>query len=968
MKSEIAPFLADILDHPTDILAIAHPVTLELVKVNKRFSEHFNVSVEDACGKRFYDLICQVPTDASFKTIQETLHHVGLVIDKTTCPKYHVFFSLITGIESQFCLVRVSDQEENLKIKNFQQLLEKNVAGVFQTYFDGGLISCNQAFASMLGYASAEELMNGDSHSFYPRPEDRELFLKDLMQNKLLSNYEIKLRRRDGKIITCLENTFMDIDDQGKEVIRGTIIDISAQTNYREQLRESEARFRVLSTVTNEGVIFANGEYIHDANDQFARIFGYNDRSEMVGQKLSAFFSPIDLNRLMTSIEISTANRLEVRSLTRDGQALFLDISGSETVISGRLMKVLVLNDVTARRKAEYTLEQTVVRLRNLLENSPSAVIILTDERVKYANQAAIQLFAAEDEDELYDKPFHSYVSSEFRKTIKDDLQTIRRGSEVEYKEIRVRNNNGEEIDVGIKSTLTVYENKPSIQISLNNISERMMLVQEQLRIRIIEEINTVLKKEIEEHKITQLKLQTQENYTRNLIQSSLDMIMASDHEGNVTEFNRAAEVQFGYSKAEVMRRNFKMLYHSKKDYDRVTKIIKKEGKFIGEIRNVKKNGEVFTSLLSVAQIVNEKGEVLGSMGVSRDITELRESQRLMMEQKAKLESIFNSTENMMMWTMDSTHRITTMNKNFSSWLQSALKEEVGLKSQITDVLKRHVDEDYYQGQLSSFDNAFLGRAQQFEFALVDQNEKTIWLQVFLNPVYLGDQLAEISCLAYDNTERKEIDRKVRDALKEKEVLLQEIHHRVKNNLQVISSILNLQSSYVHDERTLEILQESQNRIKSMSFIHETLYRTIDFSSIDFAEYLRTLSYNLIQSYRLQDCNVSFVPDLDQVTMHIDQSIPCGLIVNELISNALKYAFKGREQGVLRLSLKKDGNKLTLRVADNGVGLPPNFSYEKTDSLGVQLVYTLTEQIDGLIQVNTGNTGTEFLITFEMKS
>jgi two-component sensor histidine kinase len=153
-----------------------------------------------------------------------------------------------------------------------------------------------------------------------------------------------------------------------------------------------------------------------------------------------------------------------------------------------------------------------------------------------------------------------------------------------------------------------------------------------------------------------------------------------------------------------------------------------------------------------------------------------------------------------------------------------------------------------------------------------------------------------------------------------------------------------------------------------MSFIHETLYRTIDFSSIDFAEYLRTLSYNLIQSYRLQDCDISFAPDLDQVTMHIDQSIPCGLIVNELISNALKYAFKGRKQGVLSLSLKKDGNKLTLRVADNGVGLPPNFSYEKTDSLGVQLVYTLTEQIDGLIQVNTSNSGTEFLITFEMKS
>jgi two-component sensor histidine kinase len=231
----------------------------------------------------------------------------------------------------------------------------------------------------------------------------------------------------------------------------------------------------------------------------------------------------------------------------------------------------------------------------------------------------------------------------------------------------------------------------------------------------------------------------------------------------------------------------------------------------------------------------------------------------------------------------------------------------------------------------------------------------------------MGEKLEEISCLAYDNTERKEIDRKVRDALKEKEVLLQEVHHRVKNNLQVISSILNLQSSYVTDPKTLEILQESQNRIKSMSFIHETLYRTIDFSSIDFSEYMRTLSNNLIQSYRLEDCQVHFTTDLDPLTIHIDQAIPCGLIVNELISNALKYAFKGRKEGDLHLSLKRNNKTVVMRVADNGVGLPEGFNYEKTDSLGVQLVYTLTEQIDGSIAVNTASTGTEFLITFEMR-
>jgi PAS domain S-box-containing protein len=966
LKSDITPLLADILDHPTDILAVVNPATLRIEGINKSFSERFAVSNETANGMYFLSFFPSYADPEKGKSIIEAIESRGLHVEKADA-NTHLLFTKLGCASYNTVLVRVDLPFDRMSKKNFQELIDKNVAGVFQTHIDGRLISCNEAFAVMMGYTSIAEMLLEASTSFYPNPGDRRSFLEDLESKIVLSNYEIKLKRRDGKIITCLENTFLDKDEEDRKVIRGTIIDISQQTEYREQLKESETRFRVLSSVSNEGVVFVNNENIQDANDQFAKIFGYRDRQEIIGQKITSFFSAIDVNRMYTSIQISQANRLEVRTFSNDGQALFLDVSGSESNLHGKQVRVLVVSDVTARRKTEYTLEQTVVRLKNLLENSPSAVIILTEERIKYANSAAIQLFGVSEEDDIYDKSFHSFVSAEYRKAIKDDLRAIRQGVVVEYKEIRIKNSKGTEVDVGIKSTLTVYENKPSIQISLNDISERMMLVQEQMRIRIIEEINTVLKKEIEEHKITQQKLQAQENYTRNLIQSSLDMIMASDHEGNVTEFNRAAEEQFGYSKSEVMRRNFRILYKSKEDYNRVLKTIAKEGKFIGEIQNVRKSGEVFTSLLSVAQIISDTGEVMGSMGVSRDITVLRENERLMMEQKAKLESIFNSTENIMMWTMDRDHKITTVNRNFKHWLEEQFNEEIDTKTQITSVLKRHIDENQYQGQLTSFDNAFSGRAQQFEFPLRHPNGKALWLQVFLNPVYMGEKLEEISCLAYDNTERKEIDRKVRDALKEKEVLLQEVHHRVKNNLQVISSILNLQSSYVTDPKTLEILQESQNRIKSMSFIHETLYRTIDFSSIDFSEYMRTLSNNLIQSYRLEDCQVHFTTDLDPLTIHIDQAIPCGLIVNELISNALKYAFKGRKEGDLHLSLKRNNKTVVMRVADNGVGLPEGFNYEKTDSLGVQLVYTLTEQIDGSIAVNTASTGTEFLITFEMR-
>jgi PAS domain S-box-containing protein len=600
------------------------------------------------------------------------------------------------------------------------------------------------------------------------------------------------------------------------------------------------------------------------------------------------------------------------------------------------------------------------------LENSPNAIIILTDEKIKYVNQVAVELLGLEDEDAMFDKPFLDFIPSVYKTVIKTDLVSIREGAEMEYKEIRILTEQGNEVDVGIQSTLTIYENKPSIQISLNNISERMQLVQEQMRVRIIEEINTVLKKEIEEHKLTQEKLEEQKNYTRNIIESSLDMIIAVDETGNITEFNKASQDLFGYTLEEILGQPMSKLYASKKEYDDVSARLKKAGSFSGEIINVSKDERKFTSLLSASLIINDKGAIIGSMGVSRDITEYRANQRRALEQKAKLESIFNSTENMLMWTMDKDYKLTSFNNNTLNWCQEFIKEIPELAQPIIPVIERHLDENYYQGQLKAFDYVFNGKPQQFEFAVKSEDHGTIWLQAFLNPVYVDGKLEEVSCLMYDNTERKLIDRKIRDSLKEKEVLLQEVHHRVKNNLQVISSILNLQSSYVSDPSTLDILQESQNRIKSMSFIHETLYRTTDFSSINFSEYIKSLTYNLIQSYRLQNCTIDFVADIDTIEMSIDQSIPCGLIVNELVSNALKYAYKGRKKGKLIVELKENGNEVSLKISDDGVGLPENFKFEKNDSLGVQLVYSLTEQLDGTIEVNSEK-GTSFLITFEKR-
>ncbi|MCC6599604.1 MAG: PAS domain S-box protein, partial [Crocinitomicaceae bacterium] len=766
----------------------------------------------------------------------------------------------------------------------------------------------------------------------------------------------------------CLENSYLDTDVDGKEIIIGTIIDMTQQKEAERAHLESEERFKVLSRVTAEGVIFLDGKVIVDSNDQFARIVGMRNGREVLGKPVTDFIHLYDYQRINSHIEISSTKSIEIRTTAIDGKPLFLDVYGSIVNRNGKDMNVLVINDFTLRKRAENALEQTVVRLRTLLEHSPNAIIILIDEKIRYANFSALTILGVQEEDELYDQDFDRFIAPSFRNEIMKDLRAVREGEDIEYKEIKILNNGGDEVDSGIKSTLTVYENKPSVQISLNNISARVQLVHEQMRIRIIEEINDVLKKEIKEHKITQQKLISQQNYTRNLIESSIDMILASDENGNITEFNHAAQKQFGYKQEEIIGKNTEILYADPEEVRMVRKTLAEKGEFVGEIRNIRKNGEIFTTLISASIIRDDLGKIIGSMGVSRDITVARENERKILEHKAKLESIFNSTENLMIWTMNREHQLTSNNVNFYNWVKESLDEEIVMGSVISKVLEDHIDIDLYQGQLlDSLTNAFRGRPQQVEFALKDKRSKTIWLQVFLNPVYLGEKLEEISCLAYDITDRKSIDRRILEAFKEKEVLLQEIHHRVKNNLQVISSILNLQSSYVNDQKIIEILQESQNRIKSISFIHETLYRTADFSKIDFSEYLRTLTNNLIQSYRLQDCRVSLEASLQELNMHIDQAIPCGLIVNELVSNALKYAFAGRKEGILSLELHSEKRKASLRIADNGIGMPQDFLNKKTDSLGIQLVYTLIEQLDGTIQVNTAPTGTEFLITFEMR-
>ena len=259
---------------------------------------------------------------------------------------------------------------------------------------------------------------------------------------------------------------------------------------------------------------------------------------------------------------------------------------------------------------------------------------------------------------------------------------------------------------------------------------------------------------------------------------------------------------------------------------------------------------------------------------------------------------------------------------------------------------------------------------RDLEFRWCDQSSGQFrWASGALFPIYenpTDEQLNRVSMIQVviqDITERKQVEEFIRDSLEEKEVLLREIHHRVKNNLQIVSSLLHLQAGGLQDEKAQEIFNDSQNRINSMALIHEELYNTGDLARIDFADYARTLIENLFDSYNLNTHHIGLDIKVDALPLNLDRAIPMGLIINELVSNSLKYAFPDAHPGRISIALQASGaDHFTLRVSDDGIGLPEDVDIHQPASLGLKLVLTLANQIGGKIELDRSR-GTVFTIS-----
>jgi two-component system, sensor histidine kinase PdtaS len=360
------------------------------------------------------------------------------------------------------------------------------------------------------------------------------------------------------------------------------------------------------------------------------------------------------------------------------------------------------------------------------------------------------------------------------------------------------------------------------------------------------------------------------------------------------------------------------------------------------ELRLLKKDGSVIWVESKSSTIYNSAGEPIGIRGITTDI-----SARKKIEERLK--SVVESSPNSLL--MINEEGIITLVNVQAEKLFGYLREEL-IGTNIEIILSVSLSDLLPGGK------GVDGIHRRDIFGLKKHGSK-VPVEIGLNPITM-DEGVFILCSVVDISERRKIESKIEASLKEKEVLLKEIHHRVKNNLQIISSLLNLQASLLSDEKIVNALTESQNRIRSMALIHEKLYQTMDLSRINFKDYVEELLNNLFDSYQ-STSRISKDLLIDEIYLNVDVAISLGLIINELVTNSFKYAFPDKK-GIISIIMQSANGMMLLEVGDNGIGLPGDFDICNANSLGLQLVLSLVEQVNGNVETDISG-GTKFIIT-----
>ena len=483
--------------------------------------------------------------------------------------------------------------------------------------------------------------------------------------------------------------------------------------------------------------------------------------------------------------------------------------------------------------------------------------------------------------------------------------------------------------------------------------------------------------RDITERKIAEKALIESQQRLSDFIDFLPDATLAIDADGRIIAWNQAIEEMTGFKADEILGKgNYEysipfygtrrpilidLVLKCDKKIENYYRYVKRDKRALLAETDVELNNKNSILWVKAVPLYDSEGNVNGAVESIRDITQPKMAKSALKRSEQRFRAVAESAVDAIV-TTNSRGNIIFFNNSLTK-IFGYTKEELSGKPLTLLMPKRF--KKIYLDELQKFKKSgqhrLMGKTVTTTGLKKDKNEFPFEMSL---SAWESDGKTYFTSIIRDLTERQKADEQLKKSLQEKEVLIREVHHRVKNNMQIISSLLNLQTRYVDDEETVYLLKESQNRVKSMAMIHEKLYQSSDLNHINIFDYINSLVKDLFYSYAIPKDLIKPVIEVEEINLNIETAVPCGLIISELISNSLKYAFPKGRMGEIHVSLKLMGEKFCLTISDDGIGLPEDFDFDKTDSLGLKLVSSLTEQLDGELELDRNN-GTKFNITFQ---
>jgi len=611
-------------------------------------------------------------------------------------------------------------------------------------------------------------------------------------------------------------------------------------------------------------------------------------------------------------------------------------------------------------------MDEKIQLLANVVESSDDAIISKSlDGCITFWNKGADLIYGYSAE-EVIGKNISILAPPQLKDEVKELIEKIKDGEKVfHYETVRIRKDT-KQINVSI--TLSPILDNSKNLFGISTIARDITL-----RKNYEKNLETDVKKRTAELERLNLKIQEAREYVDNIIDTLIEPFLVLDNKMIIISSNNAFYETFEVRPEDTVGKELYQLGDGQWEIPALRELLEdilpQENRFQGYevVHEFPQIGRK-TMLLNARQVYREDlGTNLILLGIE-DITERKKIEEALKLNQIRLANTMDLAH-LANWELDLSTNMVIFNDRFYSMLGTTAENEGSYQMSAEDYARKYVHPedtqfvaDGIKESLNAIESVF---GTEVEHRIIRKDGKIRYINVHIRVIQPNkNQSAYVYGSVQDITNRKITEEKLKESIKEKEMLLKEIHHRVKNNLMIISSLLNLQSRYIKDEASKDIFKESQNRARSMALIHERLYQATDLKRIDFGDYIRTLSNELFRIYAGGFGLIELKINVEDIFLDINTAIPLGLIVNELITNSLTHAFPEGKRGKINVNFHPKDDHYEFTVNDNGIGFPKDIDFQNTDSLGLQIINSLTDQIDGKIKLDR-TTGTEFKILFK---